>query len=220
MAWNLRPDQKPFYMRNDQNKLVPWGTPIYEHEKALVCKRYFPPEAVTEAIVNLVDDRGGENFFYQEDCEKDLRKYHDSLMKSGRHKGRFESDEDFTKRIFKELADSKGIIEKQLDKNVDFICWPGGGYNEVVLSMAKEAGYKAWTLSSRDKTNFRNRFGVEPAGIKRIGSASRYRTRNGKEYGAAGKFFFLNGIERHKGSFLCKWLSRLFMIFAIIRSRL
>ena len=50
LAWNLRPDQKPFYMENDQSGLVPWGAPIYEYEKALICKRYFPPEEVAEEM--------------------------------------------------------------------------------------------------------------------------------------------------------------------------
>ena len=43
LAWNHEPAMKPYCMSSDQNSLVCWGTPIYEYEKSLICRRYFPP---------------------------------------------------------------------------------------------------------------------------------------------------------------------------------
>jgi peptidoglycan/xylan/chitin deacetylase (PgdA/CDA1 family) len=220
LAWNMRPELKPFYMQNDQTGLVPLGTPVYEHQKALVCKRYFPPEDVTRVITELVEDKGGEDFFYRQGWETELRQYHDELMEKNEHKGHYENRDDYEKRVFRELHDSKELIEKELDKTVDFICWPGGAYNDTVLSVARHVGYKAWTLSSQDQTGFRNRPGSDPSQIKRISCFSEYKARNGEEYGPAGKSFFISGIQRHKGSSFHKWFGRLLLLMAIWRSRI
>jgi len=58
LAWNMRSDFKPLYMSKSENNIVPWGTPVYEYEKALICKRYFPPEDVAEKIETFVKQRG------------------------------------------------------------------------------------------------------------------------------------------------------------------
>ena len=218
LAWNMKPELKPFSVQNDQNRIVPWGTPIYEYEKALISRRYLPPQEVAEAITALVNQKGGGVFFQQKGWEKELRDYHDELMKKYEHKGRFESTDGFRKRVFEELRGSKELIEKHLNKNVDFISWPGGAYNDELLSLAKHAGYKAWTLSSKDRISFRNRPGSDPTHIKRISSFAKYRNSNGKTYGYAGTYYFKCGVERHQGSFFYKWLGRFLLFFAFIKS--
>jgi peptidoglycan/xylan/chitin deacetylase (PgdA/CDA1 family) len=218
LAWNMRPDLKPFYMSHSENSMVPWGTPIYEYEKALICRRYFPPEVVTEKIVSFVKQRGSEVFFQQKGWEIELREYHKRLMNKYKHKERFENKDDYKERVFFELSRSKQILEKALNKEIHFICWPGGAYNQDVIAMAKKAGYKAWTTSSQDRTSFRNRFGSDPTQIKRISSFSKYRIGNRREYGYAGAYYFICGIERHKGAFVYKWIGRSFLILAILKS--
>lgn len=220
LAWNRRPESKPFYMENNQQALVPWGTPIYEFEKALICKRYFPPEEVTNRITESVQHKGGENFFQQNGWEEELREYHDKLMNKYRHKESFESNDDYKKRVFFELSRSKQILEKELNKEIHFICWPGGAYNQDVIALAKKVGYHAWTLSSSDRINFRNRPGSDPSQIKRISSFSKYRIGNRREYGYTSTSYFMFGIERHKGSFIHKWLGRVFLILKVMQSLL
>ena len=183
MEWNRQPKLKPFYMQSDQQTTVPWGTPIYEHRKSLTCRRYFPPEEVSNAVAEFVLQNGGENFFKHSGWSKRLRGYHADLFEKYGKKSSFESNEAYESRIYKELIDSKEIIERELCKTVDYICWPGGGYSDKVLKLAKKAGYKAWTLASNDKTSFRNRSGVAPSQIKRIGSFHKYKTNDGKVYG-------------------------------------
>lgn len=218
LAWNLRPEQKPFYIQNGQSEIIPLGMPIYEYEKAMICKKYFPPEKVVKGITMLVEQRGGKDFFHQPHWKEELRKHHDKLMEKYKDEGYYETSVEYKKRVLKELQGSKEIIEKNLNKQVDFICWPGGGYNQEILSLAKEVGYKAWTLSSRDQSNYRNRLGADPTQIKRIGSFSKYRTQSGKEYGYAGRYYFIAGIRRHKGSFFFKWFGRILLVFAIVKS--
>jgi peptidoglycan/xylan/chitin deacetylase (PgdA/CDA1 family) len=212
LAWNERPDRKPFYMKEDQSGFVPPGAPVYEHEKSLVCRRYFPPEALTEAMADFVSDRGGEAFFHSDDWKAQLQSRHAELMAQHGGNGRVETGDEYAARVFHELRESKRLIEEHLDKRVDYICWPGGGYNEIVIKLAREAGYRAWTLSSRDQSKFRNRPGASPKQIKRIGSHSRYQLRGGSSSGYAGSRYFLCGIERHKGSFFHKWLGRSILV--------
>ena len=219
MAWNLYPEQKPFYLVQDQSKYVPLGTPIYEYEKALICRRYFPPDEVGEEITSLIDKMSCKDFLRQNTWEKELSEYHDRLMEKYKHKVYYESINDYKKRVFEELHGSKETIEKELDKSVDFVCWPGGAYNTTVLSIAKQVGYKAWTLSSQDQVGFRNRPGADPCQIRRIGCFSKYSLPGGKEYGRAGKYYFISGIQRHKGSLFHKWIGRLLLLIAMLRSR-
>ena len=130
-------------------------------------------------------------------------------MKCYENEARYETECEYKSRVMWELQESKRLIEENLGKRVNYICWPGGGYNETVLALIREAGYRAWTLSSRDQTNFRNIPGANPEQIKRVGSFSRYRVPGGR--------YFLYGIERHKGSLFYKWLGRTLVVGAWLR---
>lgn len=48
-------------------------------------------------------------------------------------------DED---RLHEELAGSKKTLEESLGKSVNFICYPNGGFNDLIKETAKEAGYE------------------------------------------------------------------------------
>lgn len=220
LAWNEKPDQKPLYMTADQSSLMPWGTPIYEHEKALICRRYFPPKTIAERVAEFVDRAGGRAYFEEVDWRRKLRELHESLMKEFAGDGRYESDEEYEERILDELADSKALIEGELGKSVRYVCWPGGGYNDIVLAAATRVGYRAWTLASSDQTGARNRTGVDPRWIKRMSSCARYVSRNGTDCGYASEYFFFNSVARHKGSVTAKWLTRFLREFAILRERM
>ena len=45
-------------------------------------------------------------------------------------------------KLNEELVLSKRILEKGLGRKVDYICYPNGGFNDVVKEAAKSAGYK------------------------------------------------------------------------------
>lgn len=216
LAWNAKPEQKPFYMARDQSGLVPWGTPIYENERALICKRYFPAEAVEKEVCEFVEREGGQAFFHKDGWRNRLLEVHCLSMQRYGADCRYEDDDSHRDRIYGELMRSKEILELKLRKSVDFVCWPGGAYDAQVVSLGKKAGYKAWTLSSKDESDSRNRPNSDPSKIKRLSPASTYALR-GKSYGQAGKYYFLAGIDRHKGSLLSKWFGRLLLFFTIIR---
>jgi peptidoglycan/xylan/chitin deacetylase (PgdA/CDA1 family) len=217
LAWNDFPRQKYLYMQEDQRKLVPYGHPVFEFGESLIVKRYFPDEELVQRIIDFATAQG--NHFWQEpDWRSRLFEKTMAYQQAHTWNDSWETEEAYRKRVLHELEASKSFLERELNKKVDFICWPGGAYNATVLALAKEAGYKAWTLSSRDQVDFRNRPNSEPIHIKRINSFPRYRTSNGKEYGYAGPYYFICGIERHKGSLFYKWLGRILLMFAIVKS--
>jgi hypothetical protein len=60
----------------------------------------------------------------------------------------YESEDQYVARIRHELFESKRLIEENLQKKVDCLCWPGGGVSEQVLALARECGYEYFTLPS------------------------------------------------------------------------
>jgi len=55
-------------------------------------------------------------------------------------------------RYWYELAESKRLLEEKLNKKVEFLCWPGGGYNELSIQLSIKAGYKAFNTCIEGKT--------------------------------------------------------------------
>ena len=220
MAWNSRPDRKPYYMTEDQSGFVDLGSPIYKHEKALICKRYFPPEKVTQGVTSFVEQHGGESFFKKRNWQAQLCKQHETLMGRYQGQGQVESEADYHQRVFSELEESKREIEEHLCKRIDFICWPGGGYNQTVLDLARQAGYKSWTLASTDNTAFRNTPETDPCQVKRVGAFSRYAGSATLAGVRPGALYFFCGVERHKDSLRHLWLGRMLHIYAFLLSRI
>ena len=137
LNWNNNPDSKPFYLSKDVENILPMGTPLFAHQKSLVARRFYPDQSVLLDVAN---------YFQQQDVNK-LKKagawqtlLADYLQQRGLKSfpGVYESMDDRWSRIRHELRESKAVIEKNLNKKVDFICWPGGGNDESVCRMAIE----------------------------------------------------------------------------------
>lgn len=168
MAWNARPERKPFYLTEDQSEFVAWGTPVFEHEKSLIARRFIPDAQAVEAVVSAVAKQGGADFCKGEGWRGRLRRIVEDVTGSTDFPGSLESATDYEDRVRDELACSKSIIEQKLGKTVDFLCWPGGGVNDTVKRIAAEVGYKSWTLPSGVMPTKRNRPGSDPREIKRL----------------------------------------------------
>jgi peptidoglycan/xylan/chitin deacetylase (PgdA/CDA1 family) len=199
LFWNARPDRKPFYLQEDQQEYLPWGYPILEHAKSLTVRRFFPEEAAMSAITAFVAERGGREFFRRPDWQSELESGVATLLGGGVLSGRYESDEAREARITEELQRSKLLIERNLDKQVEFICWPGGANDESVQRRARAVGFKAWTLSSTSQLGKRNVPGADPTSIKRMGTSNRVEVR-GRHCGIAGPRYQLWRVLEHQGS--------------------
>ncbi len=199
VGWNAHPETKPYYMQANTDVAVALGTPIYDFKKSLICRRFFPPEKVIKGVVEFVEQSGGKDFFLAENWDSQLRNVHDRLMTEHSGEALYETEEEHQARVFHELAVSKDIIQHKLGKKVDFICWPGGGYDQGVSEIALKCGYKAWTLGSADRRKHLNKPGSDSSIVKRIGSAPRqYFGRRFLGYTTGHEF--LSGVLRHQGS--------------------
>jgi peptidoglycan/xylan/chitin deacetylase (PgdA/CDA1 family) len=215
MAWNASTAYKPYYMTKLQSDPIADNTPIYEYEKSLICHRYIPAHQIAEEFRNRVPEIE-ENINYRK--RKILFELHDKILQKYRSQCRIETNDEYECRVFEELAESKNIIEDRLNKQVDFICWPGGGYNSTVLKHAKAAGYKAWTISSRDQGGFRNLPYTSPHAIKRIGSYSKREKFWGKQVDYPNGRDFFYSVKRHQKGTFYKHLGRLNKIGRWVRA--
>jgi peptidoglycan/xylan/chitin deacetylase (PgdA/CDA1 family) len=217
LAWNHAPAYKHAYMTQDQRELVPFGSPIYAYDKALVCRRYFPDESLSAHLAYFVE-QAGAGFFSRPNWKAELTAATAAYREANPLEDHTESLEEYRQRVLGELTLSKRLIEKNLSKEVDYICWPGGAYNDTVLELARQVGYKAWTLSSRDKGASRNRPGTDPTQIKRMGSHTYLRNRKGDPIGYAGARYFLRCVQRHRGSPWDKHLGRFLRATAMLKT--
>lgn len=211
LLWNKFPELKPYYLteaRKYESK-ISYGTPIYEHEGALITRIYYPDEDnLNDNLLDYVSGHGGKDFFCCEDWHHRLKQIVDDYRKSKKVKlesGQYESKEDYLKRVRYELSESKRIIEKNLNKTAKAICWPGGGVTEEIVDISRSVGYKYFTLPSAWKKDYA--YGKFQDMIPRIGSMSRV-TWRGRDLGLPSAQEFIWSIERHRGSNIYKWLGR------------
>ena len=139
LPWLFQSKRKPYYINEDQSKFAEVGYPIFEFDRALRIRRYIPEENFIKYSINEFSKVGKTI---------NRKEFINSLNhKLNEFPGHFETDEEMRHRYLYELSESKRIIEQKLNKPVDFICWPGGGFNQLSIDIAKEAGYKAMTAS-------------------------------------------------------------------------
>ncbi len=153
MLWNRFVDTKPFYLTDapKQETSIPYGTPVFENEKSLSVVRFFPEEQaladLSGKLADWVQTHGGKDFFSAEPA------WREQLMaiagKFGTIPGRYETDAERKDRVRTELSVIKQVLEKNLDKEVRGLCWPGGGVTEQVVRTAMSLGYKYYTKPHR-----------------------------------------------------------------------
>jgi peptidoglycan/xylan/chitin deacetylase (PgdA/CDA1 family) len=197
MAWNARPDRKPFYLTEDQSGFVLPGTPVLEHACALVARRFVPDpdavEAVRRAVLPLLEagttPAGRQRLV-------DLA---GSITGPDGLPGQWESEQKREARTTEEIAGSRRTLGEMLDKPIDTICWPAGGSDEFCEQAAEDAGYASWTLRSSQQRDKRNRPGADPRGIRRLGG-QRWVHFRGRSLGEGGTGYQRLQIDAHRGS--------------------
>jgi len=167
LGWNARVDRKPMYMSEDQSEFVPFGSPIYEHSESLIARRYFPDPRVEAELAGVVFGLGGRDFFQDPDWRTILDEKARALMTGGRD-DRVETEEQRLTRLREEIPLARQELTDLLGHPVDFLCWPNGKYDDTCVEMAREAGFKAWTIRSSDRSTRRNVPGEAPEWIRRF----------------------------------------------------
>lgn len=207
LPWLSQPKRKPYYINEDQSKFVEYGLPIFEYDRALRVRRYIPNEKFVEYSINEYS-KLGDSF----DKEEFINKLNIKLKELP---GEFETDEEMRDRYAYELSESKRILEQKLNKPVDFICWPGGGFNQLSIDIAKESGYKAMTASDK-KVKSLNIDGI--LNISRNAMTSFIQTPKQDHY-ISNPQFLVTLFKYHNGNKLSKYAYRLRKLGLIIHDK-
>ena len=197
LAWNARPERKPFYLTEDQDGFVASGTPVLEHACALVARRFVADADAVEAVRSAVAPRLSEAA--SPEGTRSLGALANDVTGPDGIPGRFEPESDRDARVTGEIAGSRKDLGRILDKRVDYICWPAGGSDDFCERVAERAGYTAWTLRSSQERQKRNRPGTDPRGIKRLGGQRQVHFR-GRMLGEGGRAYQRLQIDAHRGS--------------------
>lgn len=219
LSWNARPDRKPWYLNEDQQHFLEWGSPVFKHEKSLITRRFFPDSSCTEEVASFVKHRGGSTFFDDVKWKQELISTFEFLDERAEFPGSFETDEQYEARLGFELHESKRQLETRLEKRVDFLSWPGGGVNDLGVKLAEDAGYRSSTLSSWQSPSARNVPGADPSAIKRVAGRSKVHWK-GKWIANGGSWWIMQRILQHQGSLLSVFntaVTKLFWILGIGR---
>jgi poly-beta-1,6-N-acetyl-D-glucosamine N-deacetylase len=109
--------------------LIPSGYPIFEYGRSLRGKEFIPSTGFIDRCVKLFNTKGMR-------CLKELQLYPD--------KGDYEPEEHYVQRVDEQIVRSKCILERELSKCIECICFPGDVYSSLMLSRAQAAGYKVY----------------------------------------------------------------------------
>jgi peptidoglycan/xylan/chitin deacetylase (PgdA/CDA1 family) len=173
MTWNNYPTKKPF-LHLDDWKLVIHGEPVYESSRAIGTKRYFPDENLKEHLIDYVKEKGSNDFYRSLNWRNELFEIANRYKEENQIDKRYESEEEYEERVYWELLESKRIIENKLNKEVKFLCWPGGAVTRKAVDIAANVGYYSSTAAKDigDKRRYlRNKYGEDPSRINRFGTS-------------------------------------------------
>ncbi len=163
---NNFPERKPYYIDDvDFEKLLPYGYPVFEMRSSVIARKIKINPGFIDFCVDIFKDLNFYNYKFESAFKLIKEKYNiyqknDSLIISK------ESEQEYQDRVRHEIFDSKRIIEKNLNKTVDFLCWPHGDNNNILHNMAIEAGYLMTTkgnnkdIKETEKTRIPERIGA------------------------------------------------------------
>lgn len=218
LAWNARPDRKPWYLTEDQNSYVRPGYPIFAHRQALVTRRFIPDPDAVDTLQSHVEGKGGSAYFSQQHAVSTLRSIAGSISSSGRFPGTYEAAAERERRVRCEIGDSKRRLEAAIGKRIEYICWPAGGSDDFCEKVAVEFGYMGWTLRSGQQAFKRNKPGEDPHGIRRM-SGQRGIYVGGHRIGEGGTAYQALQIEAHRNSLIASALLRSYKLAALASNR-
>ncbi|MEE4198456.1 MAG: polysaccharide deacetylase family protein [Bacteroidales bacterium] len=167
LPWLFKPERKSYYIHENQSSFVDFGYPVFKNGRALGLRRFIPSDKFIESFITKYNEL--KNTVERDSAFNRLKRFTFDYKEKHGSIGIYETDSEMEERYRYEIFESKRVLEKNLNKKIDFLCWPGGGYNDISLRISKVVGYKASTVSSKDKNlqsnNYKdykriNRFGL------------------------------------------------------------
>jgi hypothetical protein len=201
LAWNAHPDRKPFYQNENQEDMIPWGTPVYEHGRSLGVRRFLPDPGIGERTVEHVARHGGAAFFARDDWRREL----DGVAAAGdTGRGRLETEAEQLERYRHEIIDCRRLLEERLQTKVPHFCFPGGAYNDLSWSVAEAAGHETIVVTRRDRKRW---FSTDPRLVHRFSPHNRIAV-GGRTYDTRNPAFLYDACEVRRGNRWRAWLLR------------
>lgn len=132
LAWMLWPDSPNSWNSSatQYSKKIPIGYPIFEYDRRLSAPKFNPSDEYISFLINEYN-KGTFQTNYR-----------------GNH-GTYETHEEYIKYAKWEIEECKKVIEKKLLQNIHTLCFPGGGYTNEILQIAKDCGYRCYMNASR-----------------------------------------------------------------------
>lgn len=130
LAWMLYPDA-PNHWDGTANKYrdkIPTGYPVFEYGRRIAGRKFTPDPAY---VNHLIARYNGDEAEY-----------------TGSH-GVYETEEECKDYVRWEIVECKKQLEERLNKSIHTLCFPGGGYTEFALDVAKDCGYRCYMTASR-----------------------------------------------------------------------
>src|SRR5690606_4805764 len=133
LAWLLFPEHKPDWSDHieELREAIPTGYPIFEFDRAVARPQFIPDPAFIARAVACYAVRG-------EDCLTNLNQLPEA------EKGAQENDQAWRERVTWELSESRLQLETIVQHPIDFVCFPGGGYDQTSVDIAEQVGYRAY----------------------------------------------------------------------------
>lgn len=209
LFWNANPRRKSYYLSENQETYVPYGTPVYKSGRSLGIRRYFQDMELDEYIVKYAEKEGIE-FFKRKDWKDILFKEAESYRFCKKSNGRYETDSEQDERYRYELIECKKLLEERLKKEVKFLCWAGGALNDKALKIAYEAGYIS-TTRYFDEPGKKNETDEDPSAINRISCESAFFLNN-KFISFSEPEMLFSRIRYFQGSGIHLWIMRIYKI--------
>ncbi|MFW5891219.1 MAG: polysaccharide deacetylase family protein [bacterium] len=160
LTWNNNVKKKPFLQIDNEN-LKEYGEPVYEMGSSLRNRKYLQDNNLRNHIIEYINSKGGNTFFEDTHWKKVLFKQVEKYKENFKLKARYETNEEFTERIKQEINLSREILENNLNKTIDFLCWPEGSATNLGVELARTAGYKM-TTAGKDNPLLRKKLKNSP----------------------------------------------------------
>jgi len=139
-------EKKPYYIEdNEFELLLPYGYPLFESTSAVVAKKVSINDEFIQACISSLKTYNFNDYNFEKALKIVLPIYN-KFKKKNRIISEQENEEVYLERIKFEIIKSKEILEKKLNKKIEFLCWPHGDNNELCQNIALDAGYLATSV--------------------------------------------------------------------------
>lgn len=194
LAWNQSPEKKYRWLDEVQEGFVAYGAPVYKHGRSLGIRRFFEDAGLTDCLTSFVRAQGGKEFFAKPGWRLLLSEQSARYKEKFGVLGRYETDQEYDTRLRAEIVESRKILETNLDKNIQFLCWPGGAHTDQAYDLALSNGYLATTKGDK-----KNAIGSDPSKLHRTGAYLDSRQYSDAFLKLAALPFFVFEVQSYRG---------------------